>query len=191
MPTTLTFVKRADLPIATRGTGSGKPSVTVQGNGTFLFSTKAAEMLGTHELALFVIEKQQITVQSVTDAILKDLKKQKMDIADLATCKYTRGKKSKGVGLAGSGVCKLVGYDYKTSGNQTFDLEGDADDGNVVFSLPKGHLTPKPKAARKPRAPKAEVGKVPTVLVQSAGAGASQNPTQTSHQTAEPELLEA
>lgn len=145
------LIKRSACPVSTRGRqGSGLPVIAIRENGQLAFNGKAWEHLpeGTKYLAVGLDEKSRVmTLQGLADVPAKMAKEDLFPVS--------ANKKGGGGYAAFASALKLdvINYDYKTSGNQTFETTlGKA--GILSFVLPSGSLTAKPKVPRKKKAEK-------------------------------------
>lgn len=152
---TVMLIKRSACPVSARGRqGSGLPVVAIRENGQLAFNTKAWEHFpaGVKYLAVGLDENTRaMTVQGLVTVPAK------MTEGDLFPCKPNmKDDKETGGGYAAfAAALKLdvINYDYKTSGNQTFETTL-GKPGILSFVLPSGSLEAKPKVPRKKKAEK-------------------------------------
>lgn len=147
----MTFVRRSSVPVPIKGKVATDPQCTINENGQMVFSTLAMKILGGKACVKVAIayDKDKRTVV-VFPAGHPKLPKNYPD-AELWTIKHS--SKGNSAGLSGSGsflqseaTFGNERYDYKESGGQTFPVT--EREGCVMFTLPKGALTRKPKATR-------------------------------------------
>jgi hypothetical protein len=138
--------KLAEKFPSTFGRGTGKPSVNVGGNGRIQFSVlvsaafEGCKLLG----AAFEASSNRIRLEGFPTAP----KGKEAKVWEIVRGK--EGSKNKTCSISASVMLKEIGYDYKTAGNQTFDIEKQDDTKHVViFQLPKETPTKKAVAVRK------------------------------------------
>jgi hypothetical protein len=173
----LTFMNRSAQPAPpSKGKIATKATVLVGANGSITFNSLASKLLeGSSAVGLAYDGKTRVV------AIFPQghAKIAKQDAGTLFAVK--KGKKSKSFSMANAAwilntVLPEPHYDYKASGNQTFDIT--EKDGVLMFTLPE-KATPKPTVARAPRKKKessvrAEVG-TGVALGVAAGVGAAES----------------
>lgn len=142
---TLTFIKASELPVTSRFRTS-TPALSISENG----QGRLSKAILSHEAwagkeKLYIgwdAESRTLGVMPIGDKLPKGVTE-----ADLFTLKSgAKHPESKYLSIAG--VCKVIGYDFAGSGNQTFDVElGAKGEFAVVIptSLPKRDITPRKK----------------------------------------------
>jgi hypothetical protein len=155
---TIRPVKIADLPKSRVG-ATGKDSVAIGGNGQFRLSTTLDKKASPEFLAAsWLDQKKRLYGFQVVSDVAKwtaELIKAKILPKDANGMDYLiavkRGKEGDSSPyFAGSSLLKmeLEDYDYKESGNQSFDAEYDEKTRMISFIVPVGKLDPKPSNGR-------------------------------------------
>lgn len=155
----MSFVSRTTLPELTRGK-TGKPSVTVHDTGQISLSSVATKAIGESEGLIVVAfdgDTRTMNVFAANPKLIKAVGGEK------GCFKYKYNTKSKQGGFAASALLQDAAggifdgntYDYKASGNQTFECEVNEKEKAITFKLPKGKLTKKivVKRAKKEKTP--------------------------------------
>ena len=155
----MTFVGRASFAEIQRGKGTGKPTVTVGENGQISLSSVAAKVITTARIVIgYDADTRKVALYSFTEELGKKYKLTEADSLELKGGTKSSGKFFAGtVFLRGTSFTADTLYNYKASGNQSFDAVVDEKKGVVSFVLPKGTLTPKPKVARTKKVKATEV----------------------------------
>lgn len=151
----LTFVSRASLPQLAKG-AVGKESLTVHENGQVILSKKVMDLLAltadTKVVLGFDTASRQLVIQVATPKLIK------LVGGDNGCYILKVSSKTKQGFFAASAFLQdpndeIFGegqkYDYKASGNQTFDATVNEKDKSVAAVLPVGALKKKPVVARK------------------------------------------
>jgi hypothetical protein len=143
----LSMIKRSTVPMLGKGQ-IGLPKVSVRSNGQISFSTATSKILVGCTFMAVAFDEAKRTLQ------FQGLAKAPKGVAEEDLFKLGYSEKTKSAFLSGAGLCKVLEYDYKASGNQNFDASLVEDKKLVSFTLPKGKLTPKeiverPKKANK------------------------------------------
>lgn len=168
-PIMAVIIKKSSLPVLGRGK-TGAPTVTVAGKGQISFSPVTSKAFEGRTLALVGWDDKTRTIEVL--AFSKPPKG--YTEADMFTLGYQ--KKSKSAYFSASSLLQdkdtNIGYDYKSSGNQTFSCEVDAEKHVVRFKVPAGKLTAKPVTPRKKKETPANTAPTPeTAKTATAGAG--------------------
>lgn len=149
----LTFVSRTSLPELSRG-ATGKESITIHENGQLVLSGKVLKALGIEADTLAVMGFDTATRSLVVAIANPKLIKQ---VGGEAGCYKIRVNKKTSQGMFAASAFlqdpneEIFGgdkYDYRGSGNQSFDATVDDKNKTVTINLPKGGLTKKPVVAR-------------------------------------------
>lgn len=157
----MTIIKRSVLPVLGRGKAS-LPTVTIGGKGQISFSPIASKGFDGKVTALVGWDSKSRTMSVQA---FKGVPKGYTE----ADC-FTLGssKKSHVAYFSASALLQDadtgIGYDYKSSGNQTFPATVDEKTNSVSWKVPEGTMTPKPVTKREKKAKTPEVAK-------TAGAG--------------------
>ena len=141
-------IKKSTLPVLGKGK-AGEPKVTLASKGQISFSPSASKVFDNRTLALVMWDKDSrtMTVRAFTKPP-KDYTE-----ADCFVIGYQ--KKSKAAYFSASALLQnkeaAIGYDYKASGNQSFNVTAVNTDKekSVSWQLPEGAMTPKPSTPRK------------------------------------------
>ncbi len=153
-----------ELPPVQRAV-SADPTVHIHGNGQLSFNKSACAGFDACEKAqvLFDDSTRTLVFQGI-----KEGSKVKIPVgAYIVSLK--RNEKIKMITFSATQLLRALEYDYRSSDNQSFNAAVDTKNNTVAIDLPKGALTPKPKA---PRKKKSTVATAPTVAASaSAGAG--------------------
>ena len=157
-----------ELPEVTGGRGAvaTSPKVAIRENGQIALNSFAAKMIAEQKTVAFVVRRDDTNAKKFAlmalDSPTYDKLLQKPEKERPAIYKLTEPKgdaKDKSVTISGSRFLRVMGYDYKSAGNQTFDVELEtvkSKAGNFqlyVVTLPETTPTPKPKVTRE-RKPK-------------------------------------
>lgn len=151
----LTFVSRASLPVLAKG-AVGKESITVHENGQIIVSKKAMDLLkvtaDTPVVLGFDQAKRELVIAVATPKLIKA-------VGGESGCYPLKvSKKTKQGFFAASAFLQdpnddIFGeghkYDYKRSGNQSFDAVVNEKDRMVTCVLPTGALNRRAVVARK------------------------------------------
>ncbi len=162
----MAIIKKSSLPVLGRGK-AGTPSVTVAGKGQISFSPQASKVFGGKTMALigWDAKTRVLSVQAFAK-VPKDFTQE-----DMFTIGYA--KKSNAAYFSASAILQDkdtgIGYDYKTSGNQSFPVTMDEKTSSASFKLPAGAMTPKPVTPRKSKTN----GAVAPEVVKTASASAN------------------
>lgn len=140
-------IKKSTLPVLGKGK-TGSPKVTIAGKGQISFSPAASKTFAGLQLALVAWDgdTRTMTVQAFSKA-----PKGYTD-ADCFTLGYQ--KKSKSAYFSASALLQdadaNIGYDYKKSGNQPFDVTSVDTDKvkSISWKLPQGALKARPVQVR-------------------------------------------
>lgn len=155
----MTLLKAADLPVATRGIGaSSEPTVTITATGQFRISKAAAAVFAGSKFVQLGWDGK------VGESLTWDAQKgEKRKLAFLGVEKVQNGAvnyehKDDGKGsvyFAGSRVCRLIGWPFGDAGNQKFEAVINEKNNSVVIELPEAVPPAPPKRPRKTKAQKA------------------------------------
>lgn len=152
----LQFVSRTSLPVLAKG-AVGRESVTIHENGQIVLSKKVMDKIGVEADTLvalgFDTATRNLVVAVATPKIIKAVggeggcytlrvsKKTKQGL--FAASAFLQDPKDEIFGPNGNK------YDYKSSGNQSFEAVVNEKEKMVSCVLPKGALAKKPVVARK------------------------------------------
>lgn len=169
----ITFLKRSELPEPTKGK-VGTNSVAISDNGQIVMSSIASKFFAGVDKAFVAFDGTKVYLLKPDAPIVVSAMKKKMigenDFVALRRSKKDGKEDPNGqVAFSASRYLSVadkygasVNYDFRASGNQTFQCSEDEAKGYLMFEIPaSGKLTPKPVVARKKKAPasvKAEAG---------------------------------
>lgn len=137
----LTQIKKSTVPVLGKGQ-IGKPVVAVRSNGQISFSSMVSKILTNCVYAAVGFDEAKRTLQ------FQGLAKVPKGVDENDLFKLGHSDKTKAYFFSGAGLMQLLSYDYKASGNQSFDAVTKEENKTVVITLPKGKLTPKPVVTR-------------------------------------------
>ena len=147
----LAFVKRSVLPAVVHGRG-GAASVVITGGGRIGMSVLATKALGeglTHVAVAFDPESRIMAIYGPSPKIKKALPNEEDWV------KLNINKKSNAVDFAATNLLNHAPtfngklYEYRASGNQTFEVKVNEKEQCISFTVPEGKLTPKVVTSRK------------------------------------------
>ena len=143
----VTFVKRSALPQAIRGK-EGSLSVVVTGNGQVQLSKKSTDALGNPDKIVMGFDGAKVYLFRADSKTVA-----KVDPKDMI--QTNKPKKGGTIGFAASAILRSAKdygashiYDFKKSGNQSFNVTADEKNGYITFELPTA-LAPKPVVHRR------------------------------------------
>jgi hypothetical protein len=146
----LVFVKRSVLPAVVHGR-NGAASVVITGSGRIGMSVLATKALGeglTHVAVAFDPESRIMAIYGPSPKIKKALPNE----GDWV--KLNINKKSNAVDFAATNLLNHAPtfngklYEYRASGNQTFEVKVNEKEQCISFTVPEGKLIPKPVVKR-------------------------------------------
>lgn len=168
----ITFLKRSTLPAPIKGK-EGTNSVSISENGQITLSSKLTAWLGEHRHVVMGYDAGTVYLFTPAAPLVKKGKVEEKDMISLRD-----NKKQKSVTFGGAVILRSADYfgdniyDFKASGNQTFQAEVDDKNGCIKFALPKGAIARRPVVKRQKKVKtatvKAEAGNTNTVEVQAA-----------------------
>lgn len=143
----LTFVKRSSIPATVKGKTATKAMVAVGENGQIVLNSLASKHfngdlhfgMAADGGKVYMFPKGAKALGKTPDSELFEFKKgKKSDALFMSATNFLKSKDVFGEHI----------YDFKASGNQSFDATIDEKNQALIFELPKGSLTPRPKVAR-------------------------------------------
>lgn len=171
----LMFVSKDSLAeVAGVGRAATKATLTIGGNGQIAFNSLSKKALGEGVDKIYVAydkEKRVCQFHAVTPEMEKKYGTKAVAVT-LRTSKKSTGSYFGGASLLKSE--KIFGselYDYRASGNQTFDVESPKA-GVIQFTVPKGSLVKKEVKPRKKKTTQATAQAVPQVSESAKAAAA-------------------
>lgn len=151
------IIKKSEMPVLAKGKGTGRPYVTVTDKGQISFSPLAAKTFDNLTLAVIQWDEPKRTFSVQTFA------KPPKGWVEADMYALGCGKKSKTMYFSAASILQSekagIGYDYKGSGSQQFDVTMDTEKHIVSFVLPKGALTPRVITPRQKKKNKVEAPK--------------------------------
>jgi hypothetical protein len=139
---------------------TGKPSVAISHQGRMQFSAEVSKALAGCMVTQPGRDKDN-PLRVRFEGYNEVPKGKENTVIELVRPKPSKvdGKiKNHSVSINGALLFKALKYDFKTAGNQTYEVEKfDLEKHVIVFSLPKELPSKKAKAVRKPRKPKTAV----------------------------------
>lgn len=159
---TFMLISRNTCPVSARGRGESSPTVSIHDNGQTFFNKKLVEQYFGNDKKFLLVnfsDDRTLTLQALSAVPVKPVNGQKITEADLFPLKYAEKIGGAYASLSSLFRHSSIGYDYKTSGNQSFAVDGNEKAASVAFELPVS-LEPKPKT---PRAKKEKAAPATTI----------------------------
>jgi hypothetical protein len=163
----ITFLNRSSFGAPpSKGKVATKPTITIGENGSMTFNSLASKVLeGSTKVGIaYDADKRLVIVYPSGHKQVVKTAKENPDALFEVKCSYPPSKLYgfKNASWILNTVLPAPHYDYKASGNQSFDVNHDEKNGVLTFVLPE-KATPRPKVARAKKAKKvnevrAEVG---------------------------------